>query len=419
MNNQPHIVVIGAGLAGLTAAVLLAHAGRRVTVLEQREPGGRARSIGPGGFAVNFGPHALAMKGPGTAVLENLGIDLSGGNPLSRPPRVVVGGEVRSLIDRSGGAPGVRGMRALPGFRDILAGTADRTVAEVLDGITDDAPTRAFLSAVARLGLYADAEDVAAADVLAEASRGGAVRYLDGGWQRLVEHLRTAAVAGGAEFRRGAADHIEVVDGRAVGVVTKAGEWLSADGVVVAAGGPADVADLFERDLAEGMRAHAAEATPARMAVLDLAIRGPVGKVGVILGMDVPIYLANHSRFARLTDGDDTVLHAARFLPVGEAGMPEVRGELERLVDLAAPGWRERVVDARFLPAITVTHDLPSRTRGGLSARHPGTIDGVDNVAVAGDWVGPVGTLAQAAIASAARAAEIVETVAARQEQVA
>jgi phytoene dehydrogenase-like protein len=417
MNDQPHIVVIGAGLAGLTSAALLTREGRRVTVLEQREPGGRARSIGPEGFAVNFGPHALAMKGPGTAVLEDLGIDLSGGNPLSRPPRVVVGGEVRTLMDRAGGAPGLRGMRALPGFRDILAGTSDGTVAEVLDGITDDVPTRSLLSAVARLGLYADAEDVAAADVLAEASRGGAVRYLDGGWQRLVDQL--LAAAGGAEFRRGAADRIEIVDGRPVGVLTKAGEWLPADGVVVATGGPADVADLLDGDLAEEMRAHASVVTPARMAVLDLAIRGPVDKVGVILGMDAPIYLAEHSRYAKLTDGDDTVLHAARFLPVGESGTPEMRGELERLVDLAAPGWRERVVKARFLPAITVTHDLPSRTRGGLSGRHPGTIDGAGNLAIAGDWVGPVGTLAQAAIASAARAAEVVQTVGVRREQVA
>jgi phytoene dehydrogenase-like protein len=417
MNDQPHIVVIGAGLAGLTAAALLTREGRRVTVLEQREPGGRARSIGPEGFAVNFGPHALAMKGPGTAVLEDLGIDVSGGNPLSRPPRVVVGGEVRTLMDRAGGAPGLRGMRALPGFRDILAGTSDGTVAEVLDGITDDVPTRSLLSAVARLGLYADAEDVAAADVLAEASRGGAVRYLDGGWQRLVDQL--LAAAGGAEFRRGAADRIEIVDGRPVGVLTKAGEWLPADGVVVATGGPADVADLLDGDLAEEMRAHASVVTPARMAVLDLAIRGPVDKVGVILGMDAPIYLAEHSRYAKLTDGDDTVLHAARFLPVGESGTPEMRGELERLVDLAAPGWRERVVNARFLPAITVTHDLPSRTRGGLSGRHPGTIDGAGNLAIAGDWVGPVGTLAQAAIASAARAAEVVQTVGVRREQVA
>lgn len=419
MNNQPHIVVIGAGLAGLTAAALLAREGRRVTVLEQREPGGRARSIGPDGFAVNFGPHALAMKGPGTAVLEGLGIDLSGGNPLSRPPRVVVGGEVRTLMDRARGAPGLRGMRALPGFRDILAGTSDRTVAEVLDGITDDAPTRSLLSAVARLGLYADAEDVAAADVLAEASRGGAVRYLDGGWQRLVDQVHAAAVAGGAEFRRGAAGHIDIVDGRAVGVLTTAGEWLPADGVVVATGGPADVADLLDGDLAEELQAHAAEATPARMAVLDLAIRGPVGKVGVIVGMDAPIYLAEHSRYARLTDGDDTVLHAARFLPLGESGTSEMRGELERLVDLAAPGWHERVVDARFLPAITVTHDLPTRARGGLAARHPGLVHGVDNLAIAGDWVGPVGTLAQAAIASAARATQVVQTVPVRREQVA
>ena len=84
----------------------------------------------------------------------------------------------------------------------VVGESAPGTEAQVLDGITDDLPTRSFLSAVARLGRYADAEDVVAADVLAEASRGGAVRYLDGGWQRLVDQLHAAATSAGAQVRR-------------------------------------------------------------------------------------------------------------------------------------------------------------------------------------------------------------------------
>ena len=62
-----HVVVVGAGLAGLSAAMHLAGAGRRVTVLEaESAPGGRAARVtrpatGGGTYALDTGPSVLTM----------------------------------------------------------------------------------------------------------------------------------------------------------------------------------------------------------------------------------------------------------------------------------------------------------------------------------------------------------------------
>ncbi len=57
-----HVVVIGAGLAGLSAACHLLGAGRRVTVVERDEgPGGRAGRIRRGGYHFDTGPTVLTM----------------------------------------------------------------------------------------------------------------------------------------------------------------------------------------------------------------------------------------------------------------------------------------------------------------------------------------------------------------------
>jgi phytoene desaturase len=61
-----HVVVVGAGLAGLSAALHLIGAGRKVTVLERAEhPGGRAGRVdldGPAGrYQVDTGPTVLTM----------------------------------------------------------------------------------------------------------------------------------------------------------------------------------------------------------------------------------------------------------------------------------------------------------------------------------------------------------------------
>lgn len=57
MDNPKHIIVIGAGFAGLSAASVLAQAGHKVTILEKNDqPGGRARIWQKDGFTFDMGP---------------------------------------------------------------------------------------------------------------------------------------------------------------------------------------------------------------------------------------------------------------------------------------------------------------------------------------------------------------------------
>ncbi|MFR9796928.1 phytoene desaturase family protein [Streptomyces sp. MS06] len=57
-----HVVVVGAGLAGLSAALHLLGAGRRVTIVERDTgPGGRAGRLVRGGYRIDTGPTVLTM----------------------------------------------------------------------------------------------------------------------------------------------------------------------------------------------------------------------------------------------------------------------------------------------------------------------------------------------------------------------
>lgn len=60
--RSDHVVVIGAGLAGLSAALHLAGRGRAVTVIERQAwPGGRAGRLDIGGYRIDTGPTVLTM----------------------------------------------------------------------------------------------------------------------------------------------------------------------------------------------------------------------------------------------------------------------------------------------------------------------------------------------------------------------
>lgn len=86
-----HVVVVGAGLGGLSAALRLAGAGRRVTVLEREAvPGGRAGLLADGGYAFDTGPTVLTMPDLIADALDCVGesladwLDLTPVTPLYR-----------------------------------------------------------------------------------------------------------------------------------------------------------------------------------------------------------------------------------------------------------------------------------------------------------------------------------------------
>ncbi|MBB5939764.1 phytoene desaturase family protein [Streptomyces zagrosensis] len=57
-----HVVVVGAGLSGLSAALYLLSAGRSVTVVEREDgPGGRAGFLAAAGYRIDTGPTVLTM----------------------------------------------------------------------------------------------------------------------------------------------------------------------------------------------------------------------------------------------------------------------------------------------------------------------------------------------------------------------
>lgn len=62
--DRNDVVVIGAGIGGLAAAVRLAAAGRSVCVIEARDaPGGKMRTIGSAAGPVDAGPTVLTLRG--------------------------------------------------------------------------------------------------------------------------------------------------------------------------------------------------------------------------------------------------------------------------------------------------------------------------------------------------------------------
>ncbi|MGY6710543.1 MAG: 1-hydroxycarotenoid 3,4-desaturase CrtD [Rhizobiaceae bacterium] len=76
--GEKRVVIIGAGMGGLVGALLLAHAGLDVTVVEKEvRPGGKVRTVEAGGLAIDSGPTVLTMKPVFDAIFETVGARLA------------------------------------------------------------------------------------------------------------------------------------------------------------------------------------------------------------------------------------------------------------------------------------------------------------------------------------------------------
>jgi phytoene dehydrogenase-like protein len=75
------VVVVGGGVAGLTAACLLAREGVGVTLLEKTPILGGAATLEADGFLFNRGGHALYTGGAASRVFEELGASYGHGTP--------------------------------------------------------------------------------------------------------------------------------------------------------------------------------------------------------------------------------------------------------------------------------------------------------------------------------------------------
>ena len=271
------VVVVGAGLGGLSCALRLAGAGREVTVVERSDvPGGRAGLLEDSGYRFDTGPTVLTMPDLIADALACVGediadwLDLVPLDPLYRVfypdgstldvradteamaeevARACGGAEaagyrryvdfvsqlyrleMRDFIDRNLDSPldllrpSLARLAALGAFR--------RLAPKVAEYLHDPRTQRVFSFQSMYVGL-SPYDALAIYAVIAYMDSVGGVFFPRGGMHAVPRALAGAAEKHGVVFRYGAeVAHVVVVNGRAHGVVLADGERLAADVVVL------------------------------------------------------------------------------------------------------------------------------------------------------------------------------------------
>jgi phytoene dehydrogenase-like protein len=211
------VLIIGGGLAGLTAATYLARAGRSVKLFEKASHlGGRAATQTKNDFHFNLGPHALYRAGEGNKILQELGIRFSGNMPNGSGGFAIANGKKHTL---PGGFISLltTGLLKLPAKFELACylgslssldtqSLQKTSVADWLSGNVRHTEVRQLFQALFRLTSYTNApehQSAGAALRQLQLALEANVTYIDGGWQTLVNGLRDAAETAGVQIETG------------------------------------------------------------------------------------------------------------------------------------------------------------------------------------------------------------------------
>ena len=285
-----NVVIVGAGLAGLSAAMRLAGAGRSVTVVERESvPGGRAGQIADGGYRFDTGPTVLTMPDLIADAFDALGenmndwLTLEPIDPLYRAfypdgSQLDVHSDTEAMaqeIETAIGPGEAAGYRRYVDFvsalyRHEMHDFIDRNIDSPLDLLTKDLARLVALGGFRKLApkveqylndprtqrvysfqaMYAGLspyDALALYAVIAYMDSVAGVFVPKGGLHAVPEAMAAAAAAHGVTFRYDTeVVHVERTGDRATGVITADGDRIPADVVVLNPDLPIAYRDLLE-----------------------------------------------------------------------------------------------------------------------------------------------------------------------------
>jgi 1-hydroxycarotenoid 3,4-desaturase len=295
--TTPHVTIIGAGIGGLVSALLLAHKGVRVTVVEQaKKPGGKLRQLFVDGRGIDSGPTVMTMRWVFDELFDALGssadahIDFRSAERIARHAWSADGFldlfvDLERSAEAIGDFAGADEARRFLAFSDEARRIYD-TVEEPFirgpqrgvfglmretgaNGMADLWNIRPYASVWRALGGhfrdprlqqlfgryagYCGASPFRAPATLmlvAHVEQQG-IWYVQGGMVRIAETVAGLCEQNGVEFRLGhRVERIRFANGRAAGLVLDDGETIEADAVIH----NGDVAALADGLLGDGGR---------------------------------------------------------------------------------------------------------------------------------------------------------------------
>lgn len=417
--NHYDVVIVGGGLAGLSAAAYLSAKGKKVVVLERGALGGRAVTLPIKGFNFNFGAHAI--YGRDTSVLStfekelDLHIDWQDFNP--NKAKYDMGGD---LTDVPANVQGLFRTKLLKGIEKVkFTFEVLKTMLKLETGhphlsiqkwmkkknISED--VQEMMLTLASSNFFTREPEKIPSDVFFTYYRRlftttKPVAYIGGGWQALIdEFVRVIEQNNGTIFTKTKVESITFEEDRVTGVTT-------ADGVIsgeefIFCIPPKEMMKVFKETKLEHGIGQYAIYDPTYVVVYDIGLKKRIEvPYTYIYDKQNNIFITDISHYdTTCVPESGQLLQATAYIRQSDLGNKENieqrKHEIEQLYDKHFAGWREELV----VPRVSIRAVVQEIKWTMNQKPMPIYLPDYRNLFFAGDWCEGQGQLSELSFSSA------------------
>jgi len=421
MSAQQHhydIVIVGGGLAGLSAAAYLSHKGKKVAVLERGVLGGRAVTLPIKGFHFNFGAHAI--YGRDTSMLrtfeKELGLSIQWQDFSPSKAKYDMGDEVTDVPANILGLFRTKVMggldkvsftfNILKTMLKLESGHPHLSIEKWLEQKNTPDDVREMMLTLASSNFFTKEPEKIPSDVFFRYySRlfltNKPVAYIGGGWQALInEFVRVIENNNGAIHTKTKIVSVTHENDRITGVHTEE-DSFTADKFILCIP-PKELEKIMTGTKVEGLVKHYAQYDPTYVMVYDIGLKKRIeSPYTYIYDKQNNMFITDISYYdTSCTPEGGQLLQATAYLRQSDMGNKEVleeyKAKIEQMYDKHFPGWREELVVPRVSQRAVVQEIKWNMHQQPMPVFFPE----YRNLYFAGDWCQGQGQLSELSFSS-------------------
>jgi 15-cis-phytoene desaturase len=424
--SMKDVIIVGGGLAGLSAAARLAKEGKSVTLLERGQIGGRAVTLKLKDFSFNFGAHAI--YGRDTSILQNLEKELDikinwkDFNP--NKAKYDIGNELTDVPANIKGLFRTKILKSMDKlqftfniFKTMISvekGKEHVSIKKWMDDRHISEDVKKMMLTLASSNFFTSEPEKIPSTVYFNYYRklfktNKPVAYVGGGWQSLINQFVNVIEENGGEIvTKQKVDQVEVEDDRVISVTSKGQTYFAKEFIFAIP--PKELKKIFAETSASHYMEHYAQYDPSYVFVYDIALKERI---------EVPYtYIYNQEEKMFITDisyYDETcvpeggqLLQAIAYMKPGDIGnkmtSEAIQSKIEKMYDKHFKGWRELLV----VPRISKRAMAQEISWNMKQLPMPVVMPNLRNTYFSGDWCEGEGQLSELSFTSAYKATSLI-----------
>ncbi|MDQ0256181.1 phytoene dehydrogenase-like protein [Evansella vedderi] len=417
--SQYDVVIVGGGLAGLSAAAKLSHHGKKVAVIERGKLGGRAMTIKMKGFQFNFGAHAIYGRDQSflTTIEKELGLRLYWSDFTQMKAKYDLGEEVSVVPSNIGGLIQTKLLKGMDKFRfayhimftmlGFEKGDPDISIHDWLENKKVSPAVKEMMLNLASSNFFTGEPERIPSDVFFGYYRrlfktNIPVSYIQGGWAKLInEFIRIIEKNGGEIITKTKANGIKVEQKKVTEVHTNKVTYTAKDFIFAIP--PEELRELFQGSPIESELERYKNFEPTYVMFYDIGLKKRIdSSYTYIFDRDRQIFITDISYYdMEAAPPGGQLLQAVAYLKKNEVNDPnaheKIKQRIEAFYDKHYDGWRKELVVPRVSKVAVVQAIKWTMNQRGL----PTHFSNLTNSYFAGDWCQGAGQLSELSFSSA------------------